>query len=117
MVTAPGADLVIRYEGPGVEAEDIWGMTQANFTVARRGYPAKETAVMLAESAARQLAAKLGVPDTPEFRESAARHLGEAWIRRNFADRGHIDAILTVSRGTLTEHPELAEELKRATSR
>ncbi len=116
MVSAPGADLVIRYEGSGVEAEDIWGMTQANFTVGRRGHPGREAAVMLAEAAARYLAEKLQVRDTAEFREQAARHLGEAWIRRSFEEHGRVDSILTIGRGTLEDHPDLIDAYRRATS-
>jgi hypothetical protein len=99
-------EITVRYEGTGVGTE-IWGMTQANFLVGRKGRAGQEVAVMLSNPAAEVLAAAVGRPDTPELRRELARHVGSIWTEKIFARHGRVDPTVTISRGTLEEHPEL----------
>ncbi|MEX0784920.1 MAG: hypothetical protein WD557_19980 [Dehalococcoidia bacterium] len=113
MTQAPETELLVRYEGTGSGAHEIWGGTQANFLVAANGWPgAREVAVMLNDPAAALLAESAGAENTDEFRAEAANRVGEAVIRERHRRLGHVDAVVTVSRATLEEHPELLEAVK-----
>ena len=113
MAQAPETEIVVRYTGAGSGAHEIWGGTQANFLVAIPGWPgAREVAVMLNDPGAALLAESVGAENSDEFRHDAARRVGEAAIRERYARGGHIDAVITVSRATLEEHPALIEALR-----
>ena len=112
-MTSAAEPISVRYEGPGV-ATEIWGMTQANFTVQVPGRNAKEVAVQLNDAAARYLAEQLGEENTPAFRKAAAQHAGRFWVEQLVTVHDHpLDSAITMSRGTLDEHPEILEHLKR----
>lgn len=101
----------IVYTGPG-EAGELWGGTQANFAVELPDGGAKEAAVLLNDAATRQLAQELGIENTPEFRDLAARIIGQAWLQRNLRLYRRVDGNSMVSAADLKEAPELAEALK-----
>jgi hypothetical protein len=113
MTTAPEMPISVRYEGDAV-ATEIWGMTQANFTVQLPDRHAKEVAVMLNDAAARYLAEQLDQPDTPEFRKAAAQYAGRYWVEEIVTERRQpLDSAITMSRGTLDANPQILEYLKR----
>lgn len=112
-MTAPESELIIAYEGPGTAGE-FWGATQAYFVVERPHQPAREVAILLNDAAAEALARQLGVEDTTEFREKAARAAGEAWIRKLLESGVHLAPSVFISAGTLREHPELVEAVRAA---
>lgn len=110
---AQATDLVVRYEGTGSGAHEIWGGTQANFLVAGGTLPAaREVAVMLNDPAAAMLADAAGVENTAEFRADAAMRIGEAAIRAQHARMGRVDSQITVSRMTLEAQPELIDAVR-----
>ncbi|HMO54501.1 MAG TPA: hypothetical protein PJ994_08360 [Tepidiformaceae bacterium] len=102
----------VYYQGPGL-ATETWGFTQANFFVALRGRAGKESAILLNDPAARQLASELEIEDTPENRERLARAVGEAWLPRAAAG-GSVESLVTVSVAFLNRNPELVAAVKRA---
>ena len=106
----------VRFEGysPGTE---IWGSTQANFLVQLPGRHAREVAVLLNVPAGAALAAAAGREDNAEFREEAARAVGEA-VLEDVVGRGvSFDSIITVSEWFLAEHPGIFERSKAALSK
>lgn len=111
--SADAPELVVRYEGVGSGADEIWGGTQANFLAFGGHLPAgKEVAVMLNDPAAAMLAETLGIENTPEFRAEAARRVGEAAIRGLHDRTRHLDPVITVSRATLETYPDLVNALR-----
>jgi hypothetical protein len=111
MTTAP-ISAAIHYQGPGL-ATETWGFTQANFLVAIPGRAAKESAILLNDPAARQLAQELGIDDSPEAREALARAAGEAWLP-SLAHGGKIESLVTISVAFLNNHPDVVEAIKKA---
>ena len=110
-MTAVQPQLMVRYEG-GSPGTEIWGMTQANFLVAMPGRHAKESAVNLTDKAALWLANELGVPDSKEFRQDAARQIGTAFFS-SVVERGlPLESIVLVAEGFLEDHPELVAGLR-----
>ena len=108
--TAP-SEITIRYEGPGTGTE-LWGMTQANFSVGIPGRHAKESAICLNDAAARYLANELGREDTPEARQALAAEVG-AYVLRQRAEAGaHPDSLIMVSVALLQEQPGIIEHLR-----
>ena len=104
MTAVTGPDVLIRFEGysPGTE---IWGSTQANFLVQLPGRHAKECAVLLNDPAARLLAANAGQDDTPEFREMAARAVGEAILHDIVARGAPLESVVMASSAYFEAHP------------
>jgi hypothetical protein len=105
-VVEPAA--VIRFEGftPGTE---IWGGTQANFLVQLPGRNAKESAVLLIDPAAKFLAESSGREDSEEFRQEAARAVGEAVLPTLAKPGVSLDSVIMVSRAYLEERPAVLE--------
>ena len=104
-------DLTIEFEGftPGA---DVFGATQANFSIDRPGIHAKELSILLNSPAAAYLAETLGRENTPAFHEEAARVAGAAWVRR-LLDAGHRpESVIFLSRSTLDGAPDFVESLK-----
>jgi hypothetical protein len=112
MTMAPDLPFSVRYEGDGV-ATEIWGMTQANFSVALPDRHVKEVGVMLNDAAARYLAEQLEQPDTPEFRKAAAQHAGRYWVETLVSESLPLDSSIMISRGTLDTRPDILEHLMR----
>ncbi len=113
MAQAPERELIIRYEGTGSGAHEIYGGTQANFLVGGGPWPgAREIAVMLNDPAAAMLAEAAGAENTDGFRAEAARKVGVAAVRERFQRLGSVDSVVVVSRATLEEHPELIEAVR-----
>ncbi|MGB4862891.1 MAG: hypothetical protein WBO97_10540 [Tepidiformaceae bacterium] len=112
-VMDPPAEIVITFEGtsPGTE---IWGATQANFSVHVPGHNAKEGAALLNDPAATMLAEAVGKDDTPEFREAAARAAGKAAVKEMMARGEPFDSTLMISRAYLQERPAVFEAAKAA---
>jgi hypothetical protein len=106
-------EISVRYEGSATGTE-LWGMTQANFLVARSGRAATEVAVMLNDAAASFMAETLGQENTREFRVDAARVAGRLLVERRYKQKGHLEPSLTLSRATFIEEPELLDQLKAA---
>jgi hypothetical protein len=106
------ADVEVRYEGAGT-ATEIWGSSQANFLVSSPGHHAREVAVLLNDAAAAYLAAELGRADDHDFREQAARLVGQIWLERKAAEGGQIDAVVMVSRHLLESAPGCVPALKK----
>lgn len=100
-----GGSPEVRYEGP-TEGGELWGGTQANFMVVRAG-PDKESAVILNDAAAGLIAGHLGVENTPEWRELAARAAGEVWIGQALAGNRHVDSLRLLSCAALEADPGL----------
>lgn len=112
-MTAPTEpEAAVRYEGTAI-ATELWGMTQANFSVRIAGRRAKEVGVMLNDPAARTLAAALGQEDTREFRVAAAHHAGAYFLDKLVREGLYIDGSVDLSERTLDAHPDILEHLKR----
>lgn len=111
MTTPAASDITVRYECPGAGTE-IWGMTQANFSVFIPGHHAKESAVNVTDAAARYLASELGREDTAEFRQRMATRIGARVLEQLAASGAHLDSAITISVAYLQEHPEILHELK-----
>ncbi|MEO9256085.1 MAG: hypothetical protein ABI305_11120 [Tepidiformaceae bacterium] len=112
-MTAPTEpETSVRYEGTAV-ATELWGMTQANFSVRIPGRRAKEVGVMLNDPAARFLATELGQEDTREFRVAASRHAGAYLLEKLLRAGLYIDGSVDLSERTLAAHPDILEHLKR----
>ncbi len=103
----------IRFEGYTVGTE-IWGATQANFLIAMEGRHAKEAAILLNDPAAKYLAEVLGAEDSEEFRQAAARAVGQAVLREALANGRPFSSITTVSRTYFDEHPGVLEAVRAA---
>jgi hypothetical protein len=111
LVTEPAA--LIRFEGytPGTE---IWGSTQANFLIQYPGQHAKEAAVLLNDPAARLLAVSAGREDSQEFREEAAKVVGEA-VLKDIVDRGApLESIIMASAAYFDARPNVLAEAEAA---
>jgi len=112
-MTVADVELVIRYEGPGVD-DSLQAATQANFLVLRYGHAAVEVAVLVNHPAAAYVASTFGQGDDPETRAEVARILGRIWIARRHARVGRLEPILIVSRATFDEDPGLMEAIRQA---
>ncbi len=108
--TAP-SEITVRYEGPGTGTE-IWGMTQANFSVGIPGRHAKECAVLLNDAAARFLTRELGRDDTPETRQALAVEVGSYVLRQRAESGAHPDSLIMVSVALLQEQPAILAHLR-----
>ena len=104
-------EATVEFESIGT-ATEILGGTQANFVVHRPGQHGKEVAVVLNTPAAKYVAEALGRPDTPEFRESATRRLGQAWLERVLARGEHADSVVFLSKAILEREPILIDALR-----
>ncbi len=111
MTAAADSGFTIRYEGPGTGTE-IWGMTQANFSLGIPGRHAKECAILLNDAAAAYIAKELGREDVPEERQALATAVGIYLLEQRAAAGGHIDSVVTVSVALLQEHPDIIEHLR-----
>jgi hypothetical protein len=112
-MTAPTEpEIVVRYEGSAI-ATELWGMTQANFSVRVPGRHNKEVGVMLNDPAARYLAAELGQEDTRAFRVAAARQAGAYLVEKLALEGRYIDSSVDLSKRTLDANPDILEHLKR----
>lgn len=111
VVTEPAA--LIRFEGysPGTE---LWGSTQANFLIQLPGRNAKECAVLLNDPAARLLAGAAGREDTPEFREVAARVVGQAILDDVVARGGPLESIVMASIAYFESNPAVLARAEAA---
>ena len=105
----------VRFEGFSAGTE-IWGSTQANFLVQLHGRHAREVAVLLNVPAGTALAAATGREDTPDFREEAARAIGQAVLEDVIGRGATFDSIITVSEWFLAEHPGIFDRAKAALS-
>lgn len=111
MTSAASPEITVRYEGPGTSTE-LWGVTQANFSVGVPGRHAKEAAIQLNDAAARYLESELGQENTAEARQDLAIRVGE-YLLRTKADAGaHIDSLTMVSVALLQENPAVLEHLR-----
>ncbi len=113
MAAATESPFQIRFEGfsPGTE---IWGATQANFLISAQDRHSKEAAALLNDPAAKMLAADLGREDNPEFREAAARAVGQAALTELVAIGAPFDSALIISNAYLEEHPSVLNAAKAA---
>ncbi len=107
MNAAPGT-TTIRYHGPG-EGAELWGGTQVDFVVDWPGRHAKEVAILLQDAAAAALARAISASDGEDFRNAAARAVGEAWLAAKVTRQGRLDSFVVISAATLNERPELVE--------
>ena len=105
-MSAASATTTIGYHGPG-DAAELWGGTQADFVLDWPNRPAKEVAVLLQDAAATALAEAASAENTPEFRNAAARAIGEARLETQVERQGRIDSMVVISAATLAERPEL----------
>jgi hypothetical protein len=114
-MTAVIEPAVVRFEGytPGTE---IWGSTQANFLVQLPGRHAKEAAILLNDPTATMLAAAVGKEDTPEFREEAARIVGQMVFEHEATQVGSIDSLIMISNAFFEQNPAVFERAKAALS-
>ena len=113
MTTAMEPTAEIRFEGysPGTE---IWGSTQANFLVQFAGRHAREVAVLLNDPAAKLLAADSGREDSQEFREEAARAVGEAVLKDVVARGASIESVVMASAAYFEAHPAVLAKAEAA---
>jgi len=105
-VSAASSATTISYHGPGAAAE-LWGGTQADFVLDWPSRPAREVAVLLQDAAAAALAEAAGAENGPDFRNAAARAVGEAWLEAQVERQGRLDSVVVISAATLAERPEL----------
>lgn len=98
---------------PGTE---IWGSTQANFLMHVPGRNAKEAAILFNDPTAKALADALGVENTQEFRERAARVAGQLVFEDILARGANIDSLVMVSNAFFEQNPAILERLKAALS-
>ena len=112
-MTTMAEPAMVRFEGiaPGTE---IWGGTQADFTIQAEGRTAKEAAVLLNDPAAAILAEAVGRENTEDFRADAAKAAGTVIFEREAAHGGDIESLVMVSKAYLETHPELLERVKAA---
>jgi hypothetical protein len=110
-VTQAEAEYRIVYEGPSEGAEAIMGATLANFIIEGPGAD-KECGVMLNDPGAAYLAERLGVEQTPEWREQMTKRVGEVVLDAALQQKRHIDSVVFVSRAILEAHPEYVEALR-----
>lgn len=103
--------VLIRYEGPGAGTE-IWGMTQANFTVGLPNEHMKELAVLLNDPAAEYLCKELGLEDTPENRDRIARDAGDYILRKHVDAGDRLYSTMPISMATLAADPSILDYLK-----
>jgi len=108
--TAP-SEITVRYEGPGAGTE-LWGMTQANFSVGITGRHAKECAVLLNDAAAHYLAKELGREDTAETHQALAVEAGTFILRQRAESGAHADSSIMVSVALLQEQPAILDHLR-----
>jgi hypothetical protein len=111
MTSTASPEITVRYEGPGTGTE-IWGMTQANFSVGVPGRHAKECAILLNDAAARFLAKELVREDTPEARQALAVEVGAYILRKRAESGAHPDSLIMVSVALLQEQPAIMEHLR-----
>ncbi len=90
----------VQYEGPGVGSE-LWGGVQGNFLVSWPHHHAREIAVLLNDPALAYLLGRTGGEDSPEFREGAARHVGDLWLQKLLKEGHPIPPVVVLSRASL----------------
>jgi hypothetical protein len=116
MMSATASDVTVTFEG-FTEGTDIWAATTANFLIDRPHHPAKEVSVLLTDAGAAYLSSSLGIPDSPEFRQHAARMLGQFWMERAAAAGRRIDPVVQISRNVLDGDAELMGSMRGAVGR
>lgn len=109
VVAAPA----IRFEGMG-KGSELWGMTQAYFTVAIPGHHARETAVMLNDPAARMIAEASGQPDSEQLQARAAVAAGTYWLQHLVNTGGDVSSAITVSADFLRRNPDVMDAILAA---
>ncbi len=110
-MTAVTEPAMVRFEGIASGTE-IWGGTQADFTIQAEGWPAKEAAVLLNDPAAALLAEAVGRENTEEFRNAAAEAAGRVVFELEAAKRGSIDSLVMVSKAYFDLNPGVFERVK-----
>ena len=103
--------VMVRFEGIAAGTE-IWGGTQADFTIQADGRTAKEAAVILNDPAAALLAEALGREDTEEFREAAAQAAGRAVFEAEARKDPAVDSLVMVSKAYLDTNPAILDRIK-----
>ena len=101
----------VRFLGFAAGSE-IFGAVQADFDVRRVGLAAKELSVLLNKPTAAFLAEQLGIENTPEFQQEAARDVGTAWVRFCVERGQHLDSVTVLSRSMLEGQPEFMASLR-----
>ena len=104
-------NATITFEGI-TRGSEIFGATQANFSVERPGLHAKETSILLNAPAAAYLATATGSPDDDAFRDHAARIAGEVWLEDLLANSLHIDSIYFLTKAAIEARPAILERLR-----
>ena len=100
MTAAEQLESQVQYEGPGVGSE-LWGGVQANFLVTWPHHHSREIAVLLNDPALAYLMDRTAAVDTPEFREGAARHVGDLWLQKLLKEGHPIPPVVVISRASL----------------
>jgi len=110
-VTATVDEPVIRFEGIGAGGE-LWGGTQANFSIDLPDQNVREVAIIVNAPAAAFLAELAGRDDTEEFREEVANLAGEAWLRLAIPRGERLHSVIFLSPAKLQGEPSVLDELR-----
>ena len=103
--------VMVRFEGIASGTE-IWGGTQADFTIQADGSTAKEAAVLLNDPGAAILAEALGRENTEAFRHEAAEAAGRVIFESQAAQGGSIDSLVMVSKAYFESNPDVLNRVK-----
>jgi hypothetical protein len=109
MVTAAIPEVVIEFERIAPGGDEMWGGTQADFSISRPRHPRRECAVFLNDAGAEYLAGEARRENTTFFRREAARAIGKPLIEGLLRRSGRVDPLIFVARATLLERPDLVD--------